>query len=88
MFLCSDGDDEFVLRETMVDVDDEGTLDEEEKLEDKEDHAAEISQLEEEGNILSQFITIVYLATVTPPSWCRHHSAVMICFRSVFLIFS
>ena len=80
MFLCSDGDDEFVLRETMVDVDDEGTLDEEEKLEEKEDHAAEISQLEEEGNILSQFMTIVYLATVTPPSyrysyalWCQHH---------------
>ena len=37
----------------MVDVDDEGTLDEEEKFEEKEDHAAEISQLEEEGIICS-----------------------------------
>lgn len=45
----SDQDDEFVLRDTMVDVDDEMTLEEEEKLEDKEDHAEEISQLEEEG---------------------------------------
>lgn len=37
----------------MVDVDDEGTLEEEEKLEDKEDHEAEISQLEEEGMVQS-----------------------------------
>ena len=50
MLISSDGDGEFVLRETMVDADDEGTLDEEEKLEEKEDHVAEISQLEEEGN--------------------------------------
>ena len=53
MFVSSDGDDEFVLRETMVDVDDEGTLDEEEKMEEKEDDVNEISQLEEEGNCRS-----------------------------------
>ena len=47
--ISSDGDDEFVLRDTMVDVDDEGTLEEEEKLEGAEDHTEEISQLEEEG---------------------------------------
>lgn len=51
--VCRPRDDEFVLRDTMVDVDDEGTLEEEEKLEDKEDHEAEISQLEEEGMVQS-----------------------------------
>ena len=35
----------------MVVADDEGTLDEEEKMEDTEDHAAEISQLEQEGEL-------------------------------------
>lgn len=49
MLTFSDGDHDFVLRDTMVDVDDEGTLEEEEKLEEKEDHAAEISLLEQEG---------------------------------------
>jgi hypothetical protein len=49
MVICSDKDDEFVLRDAMVDADDEGTLDEEENLVGKEDHSEELSQLEKEG---------------------------------------
>ena len=49
----SEQDDEFVIRDTLVDVDDEHTLEEEEKLEADEDHEQEISALAEEGKCTS-----------------------------------
>ena len=42
-----------MIRDTLVDVDDEDTLEEEEKLEADEDHGQEISALAEEGKCTS-----------------------------------
>lgn len=49
----------------MVDVDDEGTLEEEEKLEEKEDHAQEISELEAEGGSLYQCLSYLLVCLLT-----------------------
>ena len=54
----SDQDEEFVIRDTMVDVDDEQTLEEEEKLENKQDYGEEISMLEAEGICIIDFLFV------------------------------